>query len=391
MNNFHIIVAGSGINGLSAALAMAKLGHRVALLDPFDIQPAKTPMGRVYALNAASMGLFEELGVTIPPEDAPAYQHMKIWVANRDIKLEFDADLSGSTELGWMVGHETLHHALLKAVQASPHIECFPNSPLWRLEETADLIHYRMDADHALYSQRLDFRQSISAQLLMIADSAQSPLLKALQVPVTQWSYHQDALITLVETEDPHQQTAYQVFLPTGPLAFLPLADPHHCAIVWSSTEASQLQAMDDAEFNQALTQAFESRLGHCKRLGPCTRFPLQMRHVQQYSGARWLVLGDAAHTLHPLAGQGLNMGLADLNCWLRYFSTDGFKRLGRALKAYQRERKTQVWQMVLLLESLHQLNTNPTSALACLRDAGFQLCNDLTSLKRFLIEQARG
>lgn len=379
--NFDIVVVGAGISGMSAALAMAQRGHTVALIDKIKIAASHSPLGRVYALNDASFKLLRDLGTLelIPKHDYNAYTHMDVWVADSQAKLDFNADQVGCTHLGWMIAHDVLHEALFKQIQSHPNLTCFSNTHLKTIQEEEKSISVK------------DETRSWTSPLLIIADGANSQLIQYLNLPVTAWSYHQHALITVVETELPHKNTAYQIFLPSGPLAFLPLQNPHQCAIVWSTTKEAALSKLTDDAFNKALTHAFQKRLGEVKRLGPCTHFPLQMRHTQQYSGKHWLLLGDAAHTIHPLAGQGLNLGLADLNCWLTQFKTYGFERLERALKAYQRDRKYHVWQMILLLESIYGLTTHPTFPLTWMRDISFKVCNDLSFLKRFLIEQARG
>ena len=230
------------------------------------------------------------------------------------------------------------------------------------------------------------------ASLLIVADGAASATRQLLSVPITTWPYHQQAIVTTMHTEKPHQKTAYQVFNSDGPLAFLPLADPHQCSIVWSTTKAraQTLVNLPEDEFAQQITEAFAARLGHCQVVGARYQFPLHMRHAKRYSGPRWLLMGDAAHTIHPLAGLGLNVGLADLTAWLAHLGHDKRQAWSnKTLGAYQRQRKYQVWQMIALMEGLKTLFANPLPPVAAFRGLGLRSCNNLQPLKRWFIEQA--
>ena len=231
-------------------------------------------------------------------------------------------------------------------------------------------------------------------RFLVIADGGESPTRKLLNIPVTTWPYHQHALIATVRTEKNHQQTAWQVFNPDGPLAFLPLVDPHYCSIVWSTRpdRALHLADMSEASFNQALTQAFAQKLGQASLASPRFHFPLMMRHSTRYAGNNWLLAGDAAHTIHPLAGLGLNMGLADIAACLNALDSSGKAEFTRkALGAWQRERKYAVWQAITFIEGLKTLFANPLPPVVSLRGLGLGLCDRLTPLKRLFIEQAAG
>ncbi|MCX7115117.1 MAG: FAD-dependent oxidoreductase [Gammaproteobacteria bacterium] len=379
----EVLVLGAGVVGLCAALSMAKRGKRVALLDKGDLSTAQdaAPLGRVYALNAASLSLLTSLGAleASTADWMTPYERMAVWVANRSAEIDFDSRLIGLSQLGVIASDAGLMQALFNQIKDHELISYYAKVSIHHISEQPDGVQLR------------DHQSSWRAPLALIADGAQSSFRKQLNLPVTQWSYHQDALITVVETTLPHRHCCYQVFLPDGPLAFLPLSHPHQCAIVWSTSvaQAKHLLALDVAVFNQMLTQQIRGRLGEVKSQGPCTRFPLTMRHTQQYVGKHWLLLGDAAHTIHPMAGLGLNVGLADLQCWLQQVDAGGLNRLTRALGAYQRERKAQVWQTILMLEGLKTMFSTPLQPLQMLRDIGLHACQKVPILKRLFIHGA--
>lgn len=339
-----VLIIGGGIVGLSAALALHQRGHTVALIDAGDLTLAPTPAPhRVYALNPSSLAFFKKLGVFETDAHAP-YQLIHVWDAQNGAHFTFDSRLRAAPFLGYMAIESTLKQTLLNAIHQAA-IPCYAHRKIQHI------------TPHAQGFSVSDGTQTWTTRLLIGTDGKQSIVRQQLHVPVTQWSYHQHAIITTVQTEKPHQHTAYQVFRKEGPLAFLPLKDPHQCSIVWSliSKQAHALMDASPEAFEKALTAAFEHRLGPCTLQHPRQSFPLTMCHVQQYSGPHWLLMGDAAHTLHPLAGLGLNLGIADLTTWLNLLDASPEAPLNtkRILSAYQRQRKHALWQMIVLMQGL--------------------------------------
>lgn len=382
--NYDVVIVGGGVVGLAAALAMHQRGYSVALLDAGTLQVNADEMSpRVYAINQASQRLFEQLHVwdKLVSSRVSPYQHMHVWDALNQAHIDFDSRLIAADRLGSIIDEANLRQALLQEINQS-EISLFESSRVTALQTKPDSIEIS------------NAQQTWSAKLLIAADGALSPLRELLQVPITTWSYDQHALVATVQTEYPHQNTAYQIFTPQGPLAFLPLKDAHQCSIVWSSAPhlTQERMAMSEPDFNQQLTSAFEAHLGQAKLLTPRYQFPLQMRHVKHYSGSHWMLMGDAAHTIHPLAGLGLNVGLADLTAWLAQIDEKkGSFCTKKALGAYQRERKYAVWQTIALMEGLKALFLNPTPPVAALRGLGLRLCNQFTPLKRLFVEHAAG
>jgi 2-octaprenylphenol hydroxylase len=384
MMKVDVVVIGGGIVGLTAALAMAARDYSVAIIEAGSLTPSTMPDSRVYAINHSSKELLQQLGVWVlldPARCAP-YQRMHVWDAATSASIDFDAQSIASPDLGAILEESVIKKALLDKIATTLHITCFPSQRVSNVK----------DVDHGICITSGE--HTWTAQLLLIADGGQSPTRTLLNIPITTWPYHQHAVVASVSTEKAHNHTAYQVFNEEGPLAFLPLVDPHHCSIVWSTTpaRAKQLTTIDESSFNQELKEAFANTLGEVHLQSPRHSFPLIMRHIKQYVGKNWMVLGDAAHTIHPLAGLGLNLGLADVSAWMACMEQGGPRNFTlKMLRSYQRQRKYEVWKLIVLMGGLKTLFANPLPPIAALRGMGINVCNHLTPLKRLFIEHAAG
>ncbi len=382
---FDILVVGGGVVGLTAALAMSQRQYSVALIDAGALQADTSQRDlRVYAINQASRELFENLGVweQITKTRFSPYQHMHVWDAVNDAAIDFNSRLVACSQLGAIIEESVIKQALLEKIAQQENIHLFAN-------QTVDQLH-RNDESVIVSSGN----QVWQGRLLMVSDGADSPTREKLDVSLTRWSYHHQAIVAMVEVEKAHQRTAWQVFNSDGPLAFLPLNEPNLCSIVWSTTpeRAKDLMSQSDEAFNEQLTDAFHQKLGKAKLASQRFQFPLTMRHAKQYSGDNWMLLGDAAHTIHPLAGLGLNVGLADLASWLNELSQSKQKyQFARALAAYQRQRKSEVWKVILLMDGLKSLFSNDLAPVKLIRGLGLRCINQLTVVKQMLIQQAMG
>lgn len=383
---FDVLIVGGGIVGLTAALAMAQRNYTVGVIDSgsLDLVDVTTTDKRVYAINKASQSLLEQLGAWhyLDFSRVSPYNHMHVWDASNGAYIDFNSRIIAEQNLGSIIEESILKQALLKKISNVSNISLFPYCAVSEVAHLEKGI--KICSEH----------NSWEGQLLMVADGANSPTRKKLSIELTSWSYNQNALVATVHTEKPHLSTAYQVFHPDGPLAFLPLANSHQCSIVWSTNpvRAQKLMALGEEEFNVELTRAFAKQLGTVQLLSTRHQFPLQMRHVKQYTGARYLLLGDAAHTIHPLAGLGLNLGLADVASWLKLVEqTPGTLVSNRMLGAYQRERKHAVWQIIMVMEGFKHLFTNSFTPIAALRGLGLRVCNEINPIKRLFIEHAAG
>lgn len=383
-NHYNSIVIGGGVIGLSAAIGMKLNRQTTALIDAgsMSVETEKHDP-RVYAINHASELLFKKLGVwqLLDKDRLQPYQGMKVFDSITHTNIEFDSRMTGTSQLGYIIEESILKKALLSRA-CSIGVEILANQPVTNV--TASKQKSTVYCDH----------QTLCTDLLLVADGAQSKTRALLDVPVTQWSYHQHAVVTRVETEKSHQLAAWQMFNPDGPLAFLPLTNQKQCSIVWSTKPnlAKSLVNMSELEFNQAIEDAFQSKLGACRVLDKRIHFPLNMRHVKQYSGEGWLLMGDAAHTIHPLAGLGLNLGLEDVATWLEIVEQNNRAFNSKAkLAAYQRNRKAEVWKIILTMQGLKSMFSNVPPTVKSIRGVGLQVINHVPLIKAFFIRQASG
>jgi 2-octaprenyl-3-methyl-6-methoxy-1,4-benzoquinol hydroxylase len=301
-----VIVVGGGVVGAACALALAEAGLQVTLVEgrePPAWQPQQPDL-RVYAFAPDNAQLLRTLGVwpAVLAARACAYRRMRVWDAAGGEELQFDADRLGREQLGWIVENDLLVDRLWAALPAAGVQLCCP-ARVDALEQDADGVRVRLED-----GRRLD------AALAIAADGADSTLRRLAGVEVSRQEYGQRGVVAYIDTEQDNQATAWQRFLTTGPLAVLP-AGTRRSSIVWTlpDAEAERVLALDEAAFNAELTRAFGARLGAMALASRRAAFPLRRQLASAYVAGRVLALGDAAHVVHPLAGQGVNLGLRDV------------------------------------------------------------------------------
>lgn len=390
MQTYDVIVAGGGMVGLAVACGLQGSGMKIAVLEREAPQATNdsAPALRVSAINAASERLLQHLDVwsAIQANRASAYHGMEVWDRDSFGRIEFDDAQQGLAHLGHIIENPVIHRALWQKASESRDIT---------LITPAELQQVAFGDNEAFVT--LGDGTMMTARLLVAADGANSWLRNKADIPLTFWDYDHHALVANIRTEQPHDAVARQVFHGEGILAFLPLSDPHLSSIVWSlpPQEATRLQSMPEEVFNQQLSVAFDMRLGLCKLESERKAFPLMGRYARNFAAHRLALVGDAAHTIHPLAGQGVNLGFmdaAELIGEIRRLQQQG-KDIGQHLylRRYERSRKHSAAVMLANMQGFRDLFAGNHPAKKLLRDVGLRLADRLPGVKPRLLKQAMG
>lgn len=362
-----VLVQGTGAVGLTAALALARLGLRVALLGP--VPPVSPPASdlRAYALNAASVQLLDTLKVwdALPPDARTPVQDMRIEGDAPGAALGFSAWAQRSDALAWIVDTAALEAALQAAVRFSPHVQAV----------TAE----------------------VPAALTLLAEGRDSATRQRLGVVWRGQRYGHRAIAARLVASQPHAGLARQWFRSPDVLALLPMDRPelgHGLALVWSLPEdrAQALLALDDTAFEAALMDATAGAAGTLSLRTARAAWPLALQQADPVCGPGWALLGDAAHLVHPLAGQGLNLGLADVQSLARVVAArEPWRALGdeRLLRRYARERAAPTWLMGQVTDGLLQLFAHPAPWVREARNRGLSFVDRAPLLKRMLAARA--
>jgi ubiquinone biosynthesis UbiH/UbiF/VisC/COQ6 family hydroxylase len=384
---FDIIVTGAGMVGACAALALAHAGFRIALLEAgsVDHRPGKdkTEYGeRVSAISPASEQILTRLGVWQEMDSSRVcrYDQMFIWHENGDASIHFDSVELARDSLGNIIENQQILRALLLGCESQSQIE-------WFVPDTVESITENSDSRVLL---TLDSGAELEADLLLVADGRNSSTRRLAGLNTNRGNYHQTAIVANVITAHPHQHTAWQRFLSTGPLALLPLANGQS-SIVWSCDTglAEQLIDMDDESFCDALSHASEYKLGEVSGIGKRLSFPLGWHTCDHWLRGRTLLIGDAAHGVHPLAGQGVNLGFSDVDLLARLIGGPGNHWRRAKLRQFERQRKSETVLATHLFGSLKWIYGTDNAALSRLRNFGMQLVQDNAWCRRRLMQQA--
>ncbi|TLX58893.1 2-octaprenyl-3-methyl-6-methoxy-1,4-benzoquinol hydroxylase [Stutzerimonas nosocomialis] len=391
-----LIIVGAGMVGSTLALALEGTGLDIVVVDggplevsPFDAQAPFEP--RVSALSAASQRILERVGAWpgIAARRASPYTDMQVWDGSGTGQVHFCAASVHAPVLGHIVENRVVQDALVERLRERGSV---------RLLADARLEQLRRSGDEWLLT--LEDGQQIRTPLLVAADGANSAVRRLSGCETREWDYLHHAIVTSVRCRESHRLTAWQRFTDDGPLAFLPLTrdgDTHGCSIVWSvpEREAERLMALDDAAFCQALGRAFETRLGEVEHADPRLCIPLRQRHAKRYVQQGLALIGDAAHTIHPLAGQGVNLGLLDaavlaevLQAALRRGEQPGDLRV---LSRFERRRMPHNLSMMAAMEGFERLFQADPLPLRWLRNSGLKLVETLPGAKAMFVRQALG
>ena len=400
-HSVDVIVAGAGIAGAASALSLAEQGLTVALIEPSTIAADAPPPAasieevdpRVSAISLASERLLHRLDAwsVIPSNVISPYRHMVVWEADGTGEIQFDATSVNRPQLGYIIENRWIVHGLISRLMANRHVQMHPN---------AAVTAFKFDPAVKRASVMLSDGQQIAARLIVAADGARSTLRDLAGIETDNQDTGQSAIVTTAHTALPHRETAWQNFLPTGPLAFLPLgslAEQRASSIVWSAERAlaTELMAHDEQRFCRALERGLEQRLGRVQACSQRYIFPLYQRHARSYFVPGLVLIGDAAHAIHPLAGQGINLGLSDVAVLseeiarARHRETDW--AAAGVLARYQRRRIGENALMLHAMTGFRRLFGANQPALRLARNFGLRMVNNAGAVKKQFIRHAMG
>ncbi len=393
MQQFDLAIVGGGMAGVTAALAYAQLGFSIALIEAVQPELDTSPSfdERAVALSAASVKIFQSLGLwsAIEPLACPIE---KIHVSNRGHMgfTRLNADQHRLSSFGQVISLNQAGPVLWQQLVTQPLIKVFCPARL-------NSVNLQDSCCQLEFSQTNSQQPAtIEAKLVLAADGTFSPVAKMMGITTKREPYHQHAVICNVQTQQPHQNRAFERFTNTGPLALLPLPN-NQMSLVWchKPDDVDKVMSYDDTEFLQALQEAFGYRLGHFIRASKRVQYPLKLHLAQQHYGPRILLLGNSAHTLHPVAGQGFNLGLRDiaaLNDLLKQakvqkedFACEAF------LQGYVNSRSNDWRQTITATDSLARLFTRTDFPLVFARNKAMTLINWLPFARQKLIDHATG
>jgi 2-octaprenyl-6-methoxyphenol hydroxylase len=390
MDRADVIIFGGGLVGLALASALDSSGLSAIVVDPADPQPRAEASfdGRTSAVSSSSMRMLDAIGVSdhLPASGCPIW---RIAVADglKTGSLHFDPD--DGEPLGFMHENRQLRAALQSRAEAGKDVWL-----LWK-SRVANVDR----GDHAVVVSLEDGRK-LAAPLLIAADGRNSRTREAAGINVARWRYDHQAIVSVLRHESPHEHVAYEIFYPSGPFALLPMNDDaggHRSAIVWSvpNDDATGWLSLTDDDFAAEAKAAMGGFLGKVELLAPRSSFPLGFHHAAQITAKRLALVGDAAHAIHPIAGQGLNLGFRDVAA-LTQVLVEG-ARLGldfgdqQLLDRYQRWRSIDALSVAFATDSLTRIYGIPGEAASAIRRFGMGLVGRISPLRDRLMKEARG
>lgn len=380
---YDIVISGAGMVGAAAACLFARSGLKVALLDekaisPLNQCPDPTRYGRVSAINIASRNLFAALDVwdNIADKRVSPYRFMRVWENNSEIEISFNALAMGQQHLGFIIENSVIISSLVEKLRQNYNVRLFENTRVSERHVEGDKL--------TLFT---DNNQTLQCRLLLGADGAQSRVREISEIDSQVFDYQQNAIVTRVVTEKPHQATAWQTFLPTGPVALLPLRDGTS-SVVWScdNTFADRVMTMSDEQFCDALGACFARHIGAVTSCESRSKFPLVQQHARTYIAKRTALCGDAAHTTHPLAGLGANIGFMDAAAIAEVTGVARDRNIDignhSVLRRYERWRKGENTLVLETMKGFRTLFAKEQKVFRVARQTGLGLVDGITPLK---------
>ena len=387
----EVIVAGAGLVGAATALGLARAGMRVAVIEPRRPAPWQAdnpPDLRVFAISPASADLLTQLEIwpAVLAARAQPYHRMQVWdAAAPQDSVTFHGEHAGASALGHIVEQSVIQSLLWQALEREPGIRLHCPAQIVALHRQARGIEVELDNGEHLH-----------ARLLIGADGSASPLRERLGIATRGRDYGARGVVGYIQTAQSHENTAWQRFLPSERLAFLPFTQGRS-SIVWSlpENEAQRVLALDDDAFANELERAFAGRLGAMTPLSPRAGFPLRLKLAQRYAAERAVLIGDAAHGVHPLAGQGVNLGFQDVAELLRLLppAHAAGQDIGAELllSRYARRRRSETTLAAYAFDGIERLFGSDAVLPTLLRGPALGLVDRLPPLKRFFVRHASG
>jgi 2-octaprenyl-6-methoxyphenol hydroxylase len=393
MKQVDVIIAGGGMVGLTLAIALAKGGFEVLVADPLP-QAAMTDAvfdGRVSALAYAAVRMYRALGIWehLEPYAQPIAEILvtdgKPDKSPSPFSLHFDSMEAGAPALGHIVENRHIRQGLFAAAAGLGNLTLLAPESLAGLDP----------GQHGVTAQ-LASGKSVGAKLAIAADGRDSPMREAMGIGLVTWAYPQTGIVATVEHERPHNGVAYEHFLPAGPFAILPMTG-NRSSLVWTekNSRSSAMLKLPDAEFDAEIARRFGSHLGKTRAAGPHWSYPLRFHLARAYVKSRFALAGDAAHGIHPIAGQGLNLGLKDAAALAETLLDAA--RLGQdigaldVLKRYERWRRFDSFTLAAGTDALNRLFSNDIAPLRLARDLGMGIVDSIGPARRFFMRHAGG
>ena len=389
---YEAIIVGGGVAGASLALLLGQAGMRICLLDkgtPSSVHQSDLFKGKTASLNLASIDLFKKMGIWEKVDQySKEFTNIEVWDSEGSSAITFNAKDISESKLGKIAHNNNILSSIFDLLRKLPNLDILEKESVLSINNGTESIEIKTDSG-------LD----LMANLVVGSDGSMSSIRSLSSIPIRTWSYEQTAIVSLLESEIPINKTAYQIFTSTGPIALLPVIVEGEdlASLIWSADKvyAEKLLTLEDSEFLEELRLKTEGKLGNFKVREAISSFPLHQLHAKEYFADRTVLVGDSAHTIHPLAGQGLNLGLSDvIDLSERILS---LRREGRdiadakMLKAYSDSRKKVNLRMVALMEGFKRGfgSMNPWVKLA--RNVAFSVANETKFLKKKFIKEAAG
>jgi len=388
-NDFDVIIVGGGLSGLSLACLLGNANLKTACIDQLDPKSKGIDL-RTTAISYGSTKILERAGIWKDmAKKASPIKDIQILDGDSPLLLQFLSSEVKDRAFGWIVENADLKKILIKKVKSLKSLTHIAPASVDDFEIS----------DHAA-SVTLDNGEKLNAQMIIGADGRRSAVREFMDAPTRQWDYNQHAVICCVAHENPHEQVAVEHFWPEGPFAILPMRDDkkqHRSSVVFTEhgSEKSSLMNFTDEEFEIALNARFPKTYGKVKLINKRAAYPLSLNHASNYTAPRMALIADAAHGIHPIAGQGLNLGFRDVDKiaeLLANAKAQG-KDLGATeiLESYQRARRIDNMSMVAATDALVRLFSNNLPPVRFLRRTGLKLVSKIRPAKNFFMKQAMG